>query len=84
MAVKVPDIELMEAVPQDILLTILHEDEHLVAVDKPPGMVVHPAIGHLRGTLVNALLGRYGHRPGAAKPGAAWGGAPPGCPDPAG
>jgi 23S rRNA pseudouridine1911/1915/1917 synthase len=57
---EVPDLEPMEAKPEDIPLTILHEDEHLVVVDKPAGMVVHPAIGHLRGTLVNALLGRYG------------------------
>lgn len=59
---EVPEVEPMEARPEDIPLAILHEDEHLVAVDKPPGMVVHPAIGHLRGTLVNALLGRYGER----------------------
>ena len=61
----VPDDEPMEAFPEDIPLTVLHEDEHLIAIDKPPGMVVHPAAGHLRGTLVNALLGRYGtHLPG--------------------
>jgi 23S rRNA pseudouridine1911/1915/1917 synthase len=68
-ALEVPDIEPMEAVPEDIPLSILHEDEHLIAIDKPAGMVVHPAIGHLRGTLVNALLGRYGHRPSG---GEAW------------
>ncbi|MCK6489731.1 MAG: RluA family pseudouridine synthase [Planctomycetes bacterium] len=62
---EVPEAEPMEACPEDIPLTILHEDEHLIAVDKAAGMVVHPAIGHLRGTLVNALLGRYGtHLPG--------------------
>ncbi|MBA3707514.1 MAG: RluA family pseudouridine synthase [Planctomycetes bacterium] len=60
-ALDVPDVEPMEAVAEDIPLTILHEDDHLVVVDKPAGMVVHPAIGHLRGTLVNALLGRYGN-----------------------
>jgi 23S rRNA pseudouridine1911/1915/1917 synthase len=60
---EVPEVEPMEAVPEAIPLTILHEDEHLIAVDKPAGMVVHPAIGHLRGTLVNAILGRHGdHR----------------------
>jgi 23S rRNA pseudouridine1911/1915/1917 synthase len=59
---EVPEIEPMEARPEDLPLTILHEDEHLIAVNKAPGMVVHPAIGHLRGTLVNALLGRYGDR----------------------
>jgi 23S rRNA pseudouridine1911/1915/1917 synthase len=59
-ALEVPEIEPMEAVAEDIPITILHEDQHLIAIDKPPGMVVHPAIGHARGTLVNALLGRYG------------------------
>jgi 23S rRNA pseudouridine1911/1915/1917 synthase len=57
---EVPEIEPMEAVAEDLPLTVLHEDEHLIVVDKAPGMVVHPAIGHARGTLVNALLGRYG------------------------
>lgn len=59
-ALEVAEIEPMEAVAEDIPLTVLHEDRHLIAVDKPPGMVVHPAIGHTRGTLVNAILGRYG------------------------
>ena len=45
-----------EHVPQDLPLEILHEDEDLVVVNKPPGMVVHPAAGHADGTLVNALL----------------------------
>jgi 23S rRNA pseudouridine1911/1915/1917 synthase len=44
------------AEPQDIALTILYEDEHLIIVDKPAGLVVHPAAGHADGTLVNALL----------------------------
>lgn len=42
--------------PQDIPLDILYEDEHLLAVNKPAGMVVHPAPGHPSGTFVNALL----------------------------
>ena len=46
----------VEAEPQDIPLAILYEDEHLVVVDKPAGLVVHPAPGHPDGTLVNALL----------------------------
>src|SRR5206468_5561778 len=41
---------------EDIPLAILYEDEHLLAIDKPPGLVVHPAPGHASGTLVNALL----------------------------
>lgn len=42
--------------PESIPLEILYEDEHLLAVNKPPGMVVHPAPGHWSGTFVNALL----------------------------
>ncbi len=44
--------------PQDLPVEIVHEDEHLVVVDKPAGMVVHPAPGHPDGTLVNALMAR--------------------------
>jgi 23S rRNA pseudouridine1911/1915/1917 synthase len=52
-----PPIELAaEALPIDVI----YEDEHLVVIDKPHGMVVHPAPGHPGGTVVNALLGRYG------------------------
>ena len=42
--------------PQDIPLTIMFEDDHLLIVDKPAGLVVHPAAGNFDGTLVNALL----------------------------
>lgn len=45
-----------DAVPQDIPLHVLFEDEHLMVVDKPAGLVVHPAPGHPDGTLVNAVL----------------------------
>jgi 23S rRNA pseudouridine1911/1915/1917 synthase len=48
----VPD----KAAPQDIELDIVFEDEHLIIVNKPAGLVVHPAAGHADGTLVNALL----------------------------
>ena len=47
--------------PEDIPLSIVYEDDDIVVVDKPPGMVVHPAPGHFTGTLVNALLA---HCPG--------------------
>ena len=46
--------------PQDIPLSIAFEDEHLLVVDKPAGLVVHPAAGNLDGTLVNALLHHCG------------------------
>ena len=56
LAVDVPDPEPAEALPEDIPLSIVYEDEDIVVVDKPVGMVVHPAPGHPDGTLVNALL----------------------------
>ena len=46
----------LEAEPQDIPLVIAYEDAHLIVIDKPAGMVVHPAAGNRDGTLVNALL----------------------------
>ncbi len=49
-----------EVGPEPIPLTVLHEDEDLLVIDKPPGLVVHPAAGHPAGTLQNALLH---HRP---------------------
>ena len=42
--------------PEDIPLSVVFEDDDMIVVDKPPGMVVHPAPGHFTGTLVNALL----------------------------
>jgi 23S rRNA pseudouridine1911/1915/1917 synthase len=47
-----------EVVPEDIPVVVVHEDEEIVVVDKPAGMVVHPAPGNWTGTLVNALVGR--------------------------
>ena len=46
----------LEAVAEDIPLTVVFEDEHLLVIDKPAGMVVHPSRGHASGTLVNAVL----------------------------
>lgn len=54
--VEIPEAKPIEAVPQDIPLDILYEDAHLLVVNKPKGMVVHPAPGNPDGTLVNALL----------------------------
>jgi 23S rRNA pseudouridine1911/1915/1917 synthase len=53
---------------EEIALDILWADEHVIAVNKPPGMVVHPAVGNRRGTLVNALLHHF--------PSTSWPGAP--------
>lgn len=49
----------MSAVAQDMNLDIVHQDEHLVIVNKPVGLVVHPAVGHPDGTLVNGLLHHF-------------------------
>jgi len=49
----------LRATPEDLPLKILYEDEDVVVIDKPPGMVVHAGAGHSSGTLVNALLHRF-------------------------
>lgn len=50
----------LELTPEPIPLTVVYEDEWLIVIDKPAGMVVHPAKGNRSGTLVNALLSHYG------------------------
>nr|WP_294529977.1 RluA family pseudouridine synthase [uncultured Blautia sp.] len=52
----VPELEEPDILPEDIPLDILYEDDDLMVVNKPKGMVVHPSAGHLSGTLVNAIL----------------------------
>ena len=54
--VEIPDPVEIEAKPENIPLEIVYEDDSLLVVNKPKGMVVHPAPGNERGTLVNALL----------------------------
>ncbi|MGE5552724.1 MAG: RluA family pseudouridine synthase [Betaproteobacteria bacterium] len=56
----IPPPEPSAAEPEEIPLEILHEDDDLIVVNKPRGMVVHPAAGNRRGTLVNAVLGHAG------------------------
>lgn len=58
--ISLPAPEPVETRPQAIPLVILHEDEDLIVIDKPAGMVVHPAPGSPDGTLVNALLAHCG------------------------
>ncbi|MBO4832281.1 MAG: RluA family pseudouridine synthase [Oscillospiraceae bacterium] len=58
--VDLPDPEATAAVPQDIPLDVVYEDGDVIVVNKPRGMVVHPAPGHADGTLVNALLHHCG------------------------
>lgn len=60
LCVTLPEAEEPEAVPQDIPLDVVYEDEDVIVVNKPVGMVVHPAPGHPDGTLVNALLHHCG------------------------
>lgn len=71
--VTVPEPKPAHNEAQDIALEIIYEDEHLLIVDKPAGMVVHPAAGNVDGTLVNALLhhcaGRLSGIGGVARPG---------------
>jgi 23S rRNA pseudouridine1911/1915/1917 synthase len=55
---ELPDVEPAELTPEEVPLRIAHEDEHLLVVDKPAGVVVHPAPGHGSGTLVHGLLDR--------------------------
>lgn len=54
--VEIPEPEPQDILPEDIPLDIVYEDEDLLVVNKPKGMVVHPAAGHFSGTLVNALM----------------------------
>ena len=64
--------KVFELIPEDIVIDIVHEDDDLLVVNKPAGMVVHPGHNNYTGTLVNALVYRYGvlpqkdidHRPG--------------------
>jgi 23S rRNA pseudouridine1911/1915/1917 synthase len=71
--IAIPPATAAAAAPEDIPLTIAHEDAHLVVVDKPAGLVVHPAAGNHAGTLVNALLhhcrGQLSGIGGVARPG---------------
>jgi 23S rRNA pseudouridine1911/1915/1917 synthase len=57
-AVVIPPPTRRDVSPEQIPLDVVHEDDDLLVVDKPPGMVVHPAPGNWTGTLVNALKGR--------------------------
>lgn len=56
----VEDVPLSQVQPEEIPLDILYEDEHMIAINKPNGMVVHPAVGSPNGTFVNALLFHIG------------------------
>ncbi len=71
--IEVPPVRPATPAPEAMPLEILYEDEHLLVLDKPAGLVVHPAPGHAGGTLVNALLAHCGEGlsgiGGVARPG---------------
>ncbi len=58
--IAVPDAEDAEPEGEDIPLSVVYEDEAVIVIDKPAGLVVHPAAGHATGTLVNALIAHCG------------------------
>ncbi|HEX7710090.1 MAG TPA: RluA family pseudouridine synthase [Sphingomonadaceae bacterium] len=72
-AIDVPPAAAAEAAPEEIPLKVVYEDDDLIVIDKPAGLVVHPAAGHAGGTLVNALLhhcrGQLSGIGGVARPG---------------
>jgi len=54
----IPDVPEEKLKPEDIPLDVIWEDDHIIVINKPPGMVVHPGAGHKGGTLINALISR--------------------------
>lgn len=60
--ITLPEPQAGDILPEDIPLEIVYEDDDLLVVNKPKGMVVHPAAGHISGTLVNALMYHCGSR----------------------
>ncbi len=58
MEVTVPPPKVWDVLPEDIPLDVIHEDDDILVINKPRGMVVHPAAGHWEGTVVNAVLNR--------------------------
>ena len=58
--IDVPEPAAAEPLPENIALRIVHQDDDIIVIDKPKGLVVHPAAGHETGTLVNALIAHCG------------------------
>lgn len=56
--INVPEPQILDVIPEQIELNVVYEDEDVVVINKPQGMVVHPAPGHYTGTLVNALMSK--------------------------
>lgn len=64
---ELPERPVREVLPENIPLHVVFEDDHIVVLNKPPNLVVHPAPGNYTGTLVNALLFHYGSLPSSGK-----------------
>jgi 23S rRNA pseudouridine1911/1915/1917 synthase len=62
-SLELPERPIREVLPENIPLHVVFEDDHMVVLNKPPNLVVHPAPGNYSGTLVNALLFHYGSLP---------------------
>jgi|DewCreStandDraft_2_1066082.scaffolds.fasta_scaffold00501_42 23S rRNA pseudouridine1911/1915/1917 synthase len=67
--VAIPPPTPVDLEPEPLPLQVLYEDEDVAVIDKPPGLVVHPAPGHWRGTLAHALAHRFGVQSPAGRPG---------------
>lgn len=71
--IHIPEPDAQETLPEEIPIDILYEDEDLIVINKPSGLVVHPAAGNTSGTLVNALLhhckGKLASEGGSERPG---------------
>nr|WP_199306523.1 RluA family pseudouridine synthase [Pseudanabaena sp. FACHB-2040] len=61
-SLTIPETKPLDLTPEPIPLDILYEDEHLIVINKPAGLVVHPAPGNMSGTLVNAVLAHCGEQ----------------------
>jgi 23S rRNA pseudouridine1911/1915/1917 synthase len=66
-ALELPERPVREVLPENIPLHVVFEDDHMVVLNKPPGLVVHPAPGNYTGTLVNALLYHFGSLPSTGR-----------------
>ncbi len=66
-ALQTQEREAHEVLPEAIPLSVVYEDPHIIVLNKPPGLVVHPAPGNYTGTLVNALLYHYGSLPSSGQ-----------------
>ena len=62
-SLALPEKKIHDVLPEPIPLYVIYEDAHIIVLNKPPGLVVHPAPGNYTGTLVNALLHHYGSLP---------------------